>query len=93
MAPAGQGTDGTTAPGNSGTTTAPTGAAGVDPSVSPEEATAKPAENILILGLDTRGDGEGGVGPGTSQSDVIMLVHVHAGHRQLSVLSIPATPT
>lgn len=46
-------------------------------------------ENILLLGLDTRGAGEKGVGPGTSQSDVIMLVHLHQGHRQVSVLAIP----
>lgn len=57
--------------------------------VTPEEAAVKPAENILILGLDTRGNGENGVGPGTSQSDVIMVAHLHAGHRTMSVLAIP----
>jgi LCP family protein required for cell wall assembly len=57
--------------------------------VTAEQAAAMPAENILILGLDTRGNGENGVGPGTSQSDVIMLAHLHAGHRSMSVLSIP----
>ncbi|NNG34883.1 LCP family protein [Nakamurella aerolata] len=46
-------------------------------------------ENILVLGVDTRGDATNGVGEGTSQSDVIMLVHLHAGHRKASVLSIP----
>lgn len=65
------------------------GTDGAVPTVSPEDAAAMPAENILILGLDTRGGADGGVGAGTSQSDVIMLVHVHAGHRQISVLSIP----
>lgn len=81
---------GTTTPETSadGSTGAP-GTDGAAPSVSPEDAAAKPAENILILGLDTRGGADGGVGPGTSQSDVMMLVHVHAGHKQLSVLSIP----
>ncbi len=57
--------------------------------VTRQEAAAMPAENILILGLDTRGKGENGVGPGTSQSDVIMIAHLHAGHRSMSVLSIP----
>lgn len=46
-------------------------------------------ENILVLGIDTRGGATDGVGEGTSQSDVIMLVHLHAGHRRASVLSIP----
>jgi len=67
----------------------PPGAAGPAGPVTPEQAAAMPPENILILGLDTRGNSENGVGPGTSQSDVIMLAHLHAGHRSMSVLSIP----
>lgn len=70
-------------------TTGTTGTDAADQPVSPQEAAALPAENILILGLDTRGNGEGGVGPGTSQSDVIMLAHLHAGHRRITVLSVP----
>lgn len=57
--------------------------------VSAQDAAAKPAQNILVLGLDSRGDATGGVGPGTSQSDVIMVAHLYPGHQQMSVLSIP----
>lgn len=71
----GAGSDVTTTPAQDGRT-----------SVAPGDLSA---ENILLLGLDTRGAGEKGVGPGTSQSDVIMLVHVHQGHRRVSVLAIP----
>ncbi|MDQ2845765.1 MAG: LCP family protein [Actinomycetota bacterium] len=72
--------------GSNGSTAAP-GAAGRP--VSPQDAAAMPAENMLVLGLDTRGNATGGVGPGTSQSDVIMIAHLYAGHQQMSVLSIP----
>jgi len=72
-----------------GSTVGTTRAGGNAGPVTPEQAAAKPAENILILGLDTRGNGEHGVGPGTSQSDVIMVAHLHAGHRTMSVLAIP----
>ncbi|WP_353650220.1 LCP family protein [Nakamurella sp. A5-74] len=91
-APGSPGSDAPAGPGTSagGTHTgSPASSGSPAPSVSPEDAAAKPAENILILGLDTRGGADGGVGPGTSQSDVMMLVHVYAGHRQISVLSIP----
>lgn len=57
--------------------------------VSPAQAAATPAQNLLVLGLDSRGNATGGVGPGTSESDVIMVAHLYAGHQQMSVLSIP----
>lgn len=82
-------TVGGTGSGSSSGTIIGAGTDGAVPTVSPQDAAAMPAENILILGLDTRGGADGGVGPGTSQSDVMMVVHVHAGHRQISVLSIP----
>lgn len=88
-APGVPGAPGSDAPAAPGTSAGGTDTGSPAPSVSPEDAAAKPAENILILGLDTRGGADGGVGPGTSQSDVMMLVHVYAGHRQISVLSIP----
>ncbi|MDQ6657614.1 MAG: LCP family protein [Actinomycetota bacterium] len=80
--------DGATGPtANAGRATGPTANAGG--TVSPEQAAALPAQNILVLGLDSRGNATGGVGPGTNQSDVIMVAHLYAGHQQMSVLSIP----
>lgn len=81
------GTGGSTGSAGSNRSTAAPGT--VSRPVRPQDAAAMPAENILVLGLDTRGNATGGVGPGTSQSDVIMIAHLHAGHQQMSVLSIP----
>ncbi|MFF8635529.1 LCP family protein [Streptomyces pilosus] len=51
------------------------------------------SENILVLGSDTRADGNqdlgGGSDDGTARSDTAMIVHVHEGHRKASVVSIP----
>lgn len=48
-----------------------------------------PAENVLILGLDTRPPGEEAISMGTSQSDVMMLVHMSAGRQRVDLVSIP----
>ncbi|MET9772697.1 LCP family protein [Streptomyces sp. NPDC006367] len=51
------------------------------------------SENILVLGSDTRADGNGKLGggtdDGTARSDTAMVVHVHKGHKKASVVSIP----
>ncbi|MER7716522.1 LCP family protein [Streptomyces flaveolus] len=51
------------------------------------------SENILVLGSDTRSGGNkqlgGGADDGTARSDTAMVVHVHKGHKQASVVSIP----
>ncbi len=49
------------------------------------------AENILLIGSDTRA-GQNGVGgniPGCDCSDTLMLLHVSPGHHQATVLSLP----
>ncbi|MEU4654546.1 LCP family protein [Streptomyces sp. NPDC023723] len=51
------------------------------------------SENILVLGSDTRADGNdklgGGTDDGTARSDTAMVVHVYQGHKKASVVSIP----
>ncbi len=47
------------------------------------------AENILILGLDTRPPDKVAPGTGTSQSDVIMIAHVSADRSRVDLVSIP----
>lgn len=51
--------------------------------------TTGPAENILILGLDTRPPEKVKPGEGTSQSDVIMIAHVSADRQRVDLVSIP----
>ena len=51
--------------------------------------TAGAAENILILGLDTRPPAEAAAVGGTSQSDVIMIAHLSGDRQRLDLLSIP----
>jgi len=51
------------------------------------------AENILLIGSDTRAgqDGIGGseaINPG-SRSDTLMLMHISPGHHEVTVISIP----
>jgi LCP family protein required for cell wall assembly len=49
------------------------------------------AENILLIGSDTR-TGQNGIGgnvPGCQCSDTLMLLHISPGHRGATVLSIP----
>jgi LCP family protein required for cell wall assembly len=51
------------------------------------------AENILLIGSDTRAgqDGIGGsetINPG-SRSDTLMLLHISPGHHEVTVISIP----
>ncbi|MFB8773489.1 LCP family protein [Streptomyces broussonetiae] len=51
------------------------------------------SQNILVLGSDTRADGNdeigGGTDDGTARSDTAMIVHVHEGRKEASVVSIP----
>ncbi|MFI8948523.1 LCP family protein [Streptomyces sp. NPDC053750] len=51
------------------------------------------SQNILVLGSDTRSDGNkelgGGTDDGTARSDTAMVVHVYQGHKKASVVSIP----
>ncbi|MFF1274633.1 LCP family protein [Streptomyces marokkonensis] len=51
------------------------------------------SENILVLGSDTRADGNkelgGGADDGSARSDTAMIVHVHEGHKKASVVSLP----
>ncbi|MFI6208914.1 LCP family protein [Streptomyces sp. NPDC051041] len=51
------------------------------------------AENILVLGSDTRSGGNrelgGGDDDGSARSDTAMIVHVYEGHRKAAVVSIP----
>ncbi|MEU0742724.1 LCP family protein [Streptomyces sp. NPDC006134] len=51
------------------------------------------SENILVLGSDTRSGGNGKLGggtdDGTARSDTAMIVHVHRGHKEASVVSVP----
>jgi len=49
------------------------------------------AENILLIGSDTRTgqDGIGGSVPGCDCSDTLMLLHISPGHHEATVMSIP----
>lgn len=53
------------------------------------DGTAAAAENILVLGLDTRPADQVAPGAGTSQSDVMMIAHVSADRQRLDLVSIP----
>jgi LCP family protein required for cell wall assembly len=49
------------------------------------------AENILVIGSDTRA-GQHGIGgnlPGCNCSDTLMLLHISPGHHQATVMSLP----
>ena len=62
---------------------------GADGSGASTAVTTGPAENILILGLDTRPPETVKPGEGTSQSDVIMIAHVSADRQRVDLVSIP----
>lgn len=49
------------------------------------------AENILLLGSDNRGDGNGAYGQdsGTQRSDTAILLHIAADRRSATAMSIP----
>jgi LCP family protein required for cell wall assembly len=47
------------------------------------------AENLLVLGLDTRPADQVAPGEGTSQSDVMMIAHVSADRERVDLVSIP----
>lgn len=54
-----------------------------------QRAGAGAAENILVLGLDTRPAGAVAPGEGTSQSDVMMIAHLSGDRRRVDLVSIP----
>ena len=65
-----------------------------DPSIRSDAATAADgtataAENILVLGLDTRPADQVAPGAGTSQSDVMMIAHLSADRQRVDLVSIP----
>ncbi|MEU7167623.1 LCP family protein [Streptomyces morookaense] len=49
------------------------------------------SQDILVLGSDSRAgaNSEYGRDEGTARSDTAMIVHIYAGHKQASVVSIP----
>lgn len=49
----------------------------------------RPAENVLILGVDSREPGSDEPALATTQSDVLMIVHISAGGDRVDLLSIP----
>ncbi|MGW3680895.1 LCP family protein [Streptomyces prasinus] len=57
------------------------------------ERTDDGSENILVLGSDTRsgdnGELGGGTDDGTARSDTAMIVHVHEGRDEATVVSVP----
>lgn len=54
-------------------------------------ASAKNAQNILLIGSDTRGGGNGryGTDNGTQRSDTTILLHLAANRRSATAVSIP----
>ncbi|WP_055572381.1 LCP family protein [Streptomyces prasinopilosus] len=57
------------------------------------EKTGDGSENVLVLGSDTRSGGNrelgGGTDDGTARSDTAMIVHVHEGRDEATVVSVP----
>lgn len=51
--------------------------------------TASP-ENVLVLGLNTRLQGEPGEGAGTERTGVMLLVHASADRTRIDLVSVPA---
>jgi LCP family protein required for cell wall assembly len=69
---------------------APSAAAPAAPAVTPRY----PAENILLLGSDTRANGNGDASNSdgtqdTAQSDTLMIAHVSADRQNVTILSVP----
>jgi len=68
------------------------GEGGIVPPVAPAKTYA--AENILLLGSDTRANGNGNAGnsdgnQSTAQSDTLMIAHVPADRQHVTIVSIP----
>ena len=64
------------------------------PTTRASSATTYQAENILLLGSDTRSGGNAVVGSdpstnGVANSDVVMIAHISADRQHVTVLSIP----
>jgi LCP family protein required for cell wall assembly len=60
-------------------------------SLGPQPPKFNNAENILLLGSDTRSRGNGRIGGhvGCNCSDTVMLLHISPGHHRATVISIP----
>jgi LCP family protein required for cell wall assembly len=59
--------------------------------IGPQPPKYTNAENIMLVGSDTR-TGQHGIGgnlPGCNCSDTLMLLHISPGHHQATVISIP----
>ena len=68
------------------------GDGGTVPVVAPVKT--YPAENILLLGSDTRANGNGNAGnsdgnEGSAQSDTLMIAHLSADRQHVTIVSIP----
>lgn len=74
------------------TTFAPEGVASSRPPAGPTATTGGRPVNILLLGSDTREDGNGALGggdEGVGHSDTAILLHVYADHKHAVGVSIP----
>ncbi|MFG2693969.1 LCP family protein [Kitasatospora sp. NPDC048407] len=74
------------------TTFAPEGIASTRPPAGPPAPTGGHPVNILLLGSDTRSDGNGDLGGGdvgVGHSDTAILLHVYADHKHAVGVSIP----
>ncbi|GAA2116630.1 hypothetical protein GCM10009759_62360 [Kitasatospora saccharophila] len=74
------------------TTFAPEGIASSRPPVATPAPTGGVPVNILLLGSDTRDDGNGALGggdEGVGHSDTAILLHVYADHKHAVGVSIP----
>ncbi|MFJ5923795.1 LCP family protein [Kitasatospora sp. NPDC092948] len=74
------------------TTFAPEGIASTRPPAGPPAPTGGHPVNVLLLGSDTRDDGNsdfGGGDEGVGRSDTAILLHVYADHKHAVGVSIP----
>ncbi|MFD8598827.1 LCP family protein [Kitasatospora sp. NPDC059646] len=74
------------------TTFAPEGIASSRPPAGPTASTGGRPVNVLLLGSDTRSDGNsdlGGGDEGVGHSDTAILLHVYADHKHAVGVSIP----
>nr|WP_326847562.1 LCP family protein [Streptomyces kaniharaensis] len=62
------------------------------PAAAPPDAQGRTPVNILLIGSDSRGNGNsdlGGGGDGGARSDTAILLHVYADHKHAAGISIP----
>ncbi len=81
-----------TAPDSAAPTTGASSDGGIVPVAAPTKTYA--AENILLLGSDTRANGNGNAGnsdgnEGSAQSDTLMIAHLSADRQHVTIVSIP----